>query len=332
MSKAEIIIRKINETYIHIQTHNGIRQEISNEFCFEVPNAKHMKLKGKNRNWDGKIRLFQKRYNRIYAGLLPKILEFAKQNNYTVDNQVSFPKKKIDIDAFHQFVLDLNLPHILEEHQYHGILKAIEARRKVILSATGSGKSLMTYVISKWFDCKTLIIVPTIALVKQSKIDLISYGADPEDIHCIQAGQPKTSRKPLVISTWQSIYNADEKIFENYELIIGDECFVEGMKVLTPSGYIEIEKLKNGDRIINYDEQTKTFKTDIIIKLHKNISNEEVFELNFDNGSTIQVTGNHPFLTKSGWKKAKQLTENDEIINTQEHRHKAKEFVYENNQ
>ena len=219
----DLLIRKIDETYIHIKANNGIRQEISDEFCFEVPNAKFMKTKYARR-WDGKIRLFNRKYNRIYLGLLSRILEFAKRNNYSVDNQVHFPKNNIDIDEFHQFIFDLNLPFVLEEQQYKGILQAITYNRKVILSPTGSGKSLMVYVIAKWFGLKTLIVVPTTNLVHQSKSDLLSYGAKPEEIHCIYAGQPKVSRKPIVISTWQSIYNQKDEVFKDYEVIIGDEA------------------------------------------------------------------------------------------------------------
>ena len=36
--------------------------------------------------------------------------------------------------------------------------------------------------------------------------------------------------------------------------------------------------------------------------------------MEFDNDSIIEVTGNHKFLTKFGWVRADELTENHEII------------------
>jgi hypothetical protein len=40
-----------------------------------------------------------------------------------------------------------------------------------------------------------------------------------------------------------------------------------------------------------------------------------MFELEFDNGNKIQVTGNHKFLTDQGWIRADELTHEHDIIN-----------------
>ena len=40
-----------------------------------------------------------------------------------------------------------------------------------------------------------------------------------------------------------------------------------------------------------------------------------MYELEFDNGIKIQVTGNHKFLTNLGWCRADELTISHEIIN-----------------
>jgi intein/homing endonuclease len=37
--------------------------------------------------------------------------------------------------------------------------------------------------------------------------------------------------------------------------------------------------------------------------------------MEFDNGSKIQVSGNHKFLTNLGWVRADKLTDTHEIIN-----------------
>lgn len=41
---------------------------------------------------------------------------------------------------------------------------------------------------------------------------------------------------------------------------------------------------------------------------------KETFSIEMDNGEIIIATGNHKFLTPSGWKKVAELTENDEIL------------------
>jgi intein/homing endonuclease len=39
-----------------------------------------------------------------------------------------------------------------------------------------------------------------------------------------------------------------------------------------------------------------------------------MYELEFNNGSIIKVTGNHKFLTNSGWVRADELTDEHDII------------------
>jgi intein/homing endonuclease len=40
-----------------------------------------------------------------------------------------------------------------------------------------------------------------------------------------------------------------------------------------------------------------------------------MYEIQFDNGTVLEVTGNHKFLTDTGWVRADELTENHNIIN-----------------
>jgi len=90
------------------------------------------------------------------------------------------------------------------------------------------------------------------------------------------------------------------------------------MKVLTPNGYKKIKKLRSGDAVINYDEDKQLFKEDSKCKVHKNLKRtfgEKMYQLEFDNGSKIEVTGNHKFLTQKGWVRADELNETHDIIN-----------------
>ena len=101
-------------------------------------------------------------------------------------------------------------------------------------------------------------------------------------------------------------------------LVMVDECFSGDSKVLTTTGYKAIKDIQQGDKVINYSEPTKEFKVDTVIKQHKNLTNshsEKMYELEFDNGIKIQVTGNHKFLTNLGWCRADELTISHEIIN-----------------
>jgi superfamily II DNA or RNA helicase len=64
--------------------------------------------------------------------------------------------------------------------------------------------------------------------------DFQEYGWDSlKFCHQVYAGQDKVSDKQVVISTWQSIYKLQKKIFEPYKLVSGDEAHGFKSKSLT---------------------------------------------------------------------------------------------------
>ena len=73
---------------------------------------------------------------------------------------------------------------------------------------------------------KVLIIVPTTSLVEQMHQDFIDYGMTPDAAHKIYSGKDKDTNKVFIISTWQSIYKLPKKWFEQFGMVLGDECHV----------------------------------------------------------------------------------------------------------
>ena len=74
---------------------------------------------------------------------------------------------------------------------------------------TGSGKSLIIYIIMRWFlensDKKCLIIVPTTSLVEQMYKDFIDYATndkwfDEESMHKIYSGKEKINIDQRVVA------------------------------------------------------------------------------------------------------------------------------------
>jgi len=82
-------------------------------------------------------------------------------------------------------------------------------------------------------NLKTLILVPTTSLVEQMYSDFIDYGWEDKNLHRVYAGMDKGSKKPVVISTWQSIYKLHRPYFAQYGCIIGDEAHLFKAKSLT---------------------------------------------------------------------------------------------------
>ncbi len=114
---------------------------------------------------------------------------------------------------------------------------AIRKRRMLLLSPTGSGKSLIIYLLIRYCmqheQGKHLIIVPNISLVAQMKKDFAEYGFDDKLVHEIMAGREKDTENPVVISTWQSLYKMPKEYFDQFASIVVDECHGVKSKSLT---------------------------------------------------------------------------------------------------
>ena len=227
-----IQIERYNETYVKVHCEDGIAQELSNYFTFEVPGARFIPSV-RNKRWDGKIRLFNSGTHHIYAGLIEYIKDFANQNNYPVELLSDFEDDTGDIDL-DDFFKSIKLTKQPREYQVATFLHAIRKRRSLLLSPTASGKSLMIYLICRYYGLKTLLIVPTTTLVHQMYGDFEEYGFDSEsNCHQIFSGQEKDCDKQIYISTWQSIYTLPRKWFQQFDVVIGDEAHLFKAKSLT---------------------------------------------------------------------------------------------------
>ena len=234
-------ISKVNEVYLELEVDEDISRELSDYFTFEVPGAKFMP-QYRNRMWDGKIRLFSPRNGRIYVGLLPYIKEYCtkKSIEYIIEKGVENDRNVIR-ESVRDFAESLRpksrgKPIQFRDYQIDAIWYAIQSNRCLLLSPTASGKSLIIYTLVRYYNLmklKTLILVPTTSLVEQMYSDFIDYGWEDKYIHRVYAGMDKGSKKPVVISTWQSIYKLHRPYFAQYGCIIGDEAHLFKAKSLT---------------------------------------------------------------------------------------------------
>jgi len=224
-----------------IDCDDSIAKELNQFFTFEVPNYQYTPAY-KNKKWDGMIRLFNLYSRRLYIGLMDYLIQFAKDRNYTIeqdfDNTV-----ELDPDEVEQFIASLNMKITPYDYQLDAIKHAIKNQRSLLLSPTGSGKSLIIYCLVRYCleqiqeDEKILIVVPTTGLVSQMYNDFRDYAGKEwkveKNCHTIFSGQDKTTPKQVVISTWQSIYKMPPEYFEQYKMVVGDECHLFKAKSLT---------------------------------------------------------------------------------------------------
>ena len=181
----------------------------------------------------------------LYAGLLDYLLQFASDRKYPIINNLNFSSIGVSNKELVAYITKyLKIPYIPYEHQIKAIKHAIQSNRCLLLSPTGSGKSLIIYVLARYYldqipnNKKILVIVPTTGLVSQMTSDFSDYSkkdtwSSEDNCHNIFSGQSKNTEKRIVISTWQSIHNENESFFSQFNCVFGDECHLFKAKSLT---------------------------------------------------------------------------------------------------
>ena len=228
-----LIISKKNEVYLQIKAEPHIYYELADQFTFEVPGAKFSPAY-KKKFWDGKIRLFNIQTREIYVGLLDRIMQFCRDHEYTsefVESKYYGLPFEVNEGISKEGVKDyMNAicKYSPRQYQVQGVYDALRHNRKLLISPTASGKSLMIYSIVRYFvenKKNTLIVVPTTSLVEQMYKDFADYGWDVGSFcHKIYAGKERETDSQVIITTWQSIYKLPRKYFERFSVVIGDEA------------------------------------------------------------------------------------------------------------
>ena len=229
----KIIIHKLNEVYNKIECEPSTGYELNDYFTFDVPGAKFMPAY-RNKMWDGKIRLFNALTCTLYTGLNKYVEEFCKSRKYELEYADNFSSEEFSIKEAKDFIQKLNPKMQPRDYQLDAFVHAVRERRALLLSPTASGKSFIIYLLTRYYNARTLIIVPTTSLVSQLASDFADYGFDAnKHIHRIYSGQDKQTDKPITISTWQSIYKLPKTYFQQFDVVIGDEAHLFKAKSLT---------------------------------------------------------------------------------------------------
>lgn len=240
-----ISVEKRDEVYLRVRAEAHLLHELSDYFTFEVPGAR-FSPQYKSRMWDGKIRLFNMFSGELYLGLASYIKDFCRQRGYEFSSTIPRVGDDITPEAWAEFVYGLESTtngEALEPRDYQleaGFL-GVRNARTLLLSPTASGKSFILYTMARWHQQqgrRQLIVVPTTSLVEQLASDFADYSSQSDwdadaHIHRIYSGKEKVTKAPIVISTWQSIYQLPKKFFEGFDVVYGDECHLFKAKSLS---------------------------------------------------------------------------------------------------
>ena len=243
-----IKVRQKNYAFLDIQCDPGIANEISDFFTFYAPNYKFTPAY-RNKMWDGKIRLFDVRKNELYAGLFPYIKEFCEVEGrgYTLQLELDpiygqpGSRALVSLGEPSALLFSKGTPITPYDYQVKAVENMLSQKRGIIVSPTGSGKSLMIFLMLRWFlensSKNVLIVVPTTSLVSQMYGDFLDYAnqdkALDKMIHCIFSGKEKINNQRIIISTWQSIYKMPASWFDDFGMVVGDEAHAFKAKSLT---------------------------------------------------------------------------------------------------
>lgn len=202
-------VTKRDETAIQLHcVDSGVIMEIDEHYTFFVDGYKYMPLY-KNKMWDGKARMFNRRNNTLPYGLLIHLAEFCKSRGYELKLDKSITNiVRPSLEELTRYVSSIPLSNRgkkieMRDYQFDGFQQAIREGRSLLISPTGSGKSLIIYLMLRWYldnhpdDKSVLIVVPTTSLVAQMKKDFADYSEfdvdfDAEsEVHEIYSGKEK---------------------------------------------------------------------------------------------------------------------------------------------
>ena len=240
----DLLISKKNEVYLKVKAEPHIHKEAAEFFSFEVESAKYMQRTRRYKGWDGKVHLYSPATGEIYCGLIDYVTDWAEQRGYSYSLEPSEtfgnPKEEnllITPQSVVGFVKALGLPVKVRDYQLKAIYESLRYNRRLLLSPTASGKSLMIYSLVRFHvnvNRRVLIVVPTTSLVEQMYKDFTEYGwMTSKHCHKIYSGEQKNSEADCIITTWQSVYKQPRTWFAQFNVVIGDEAHLFKSKSLT---------------------------------------------------------------------------------------------------
>lgn len=233
MDSSSLYIDKIDNVNLRIKGEISQLLELKEFSSFYAPNYKyHPRFKA--RIWNGKISYFNMKDKTLPIGLMPELLKFCQQFGYDPKMQFDInelvPPKK-DEEHFNKFydIIFKDTEFYPRDYQHEAIMAGINNRRGLILSPTGSGKSLIIYTLIRYLlneGKKVMLVVPNVSLVNQMFSDFVDYGwyQCGHHVEKLYSGQKPTFGKDVLITTYQSLLRKGPEFFAPYDALMNDEA------------------------------------------------------------------------------------------------------------
>lgn len=177
-------------------------------------------------------------------------------------------------------------------------LRLIESgeRSICVTSPTGGGKSeIMLQLIQRYANRKSILYTNRKMLLDQTSDVLEAAG--------IEHGKRAASHAPALLRDVQlsSMMTEDSRVLKNEkwqlhraDLVLVDECFVADTLISTPSGPRRIDSVRPGDTV-------HTAHGIGVVEATFCRPENNLIQLEFDNGTKLTCTPDHPIFTTRGW-------------------------------
>lgn len=203
--------------------------------------------------------------------------------------------------AFGKSIEPSEVHSLLFPFQQDVVTWAVRKGRCAIFLDTGLGKTLCQLEFARLMGEKALIVAP-LSVARQTiregrKIGLeVQYARDQSEAEGI-----------ICITNYERTERFD---FSQFGTVILDECFVSDTLIDTAEGMKRIADIQVGDQVYS---ATGLQEVRAVRKQYKNS-----LALTSIQGRDIISSVNHPFFTRRGWVKAKDLERGDYVIYTTE--------------
>lgn len=275
--------------------------------------------------WDGNISFI--RGNMLPASSYKYLFDLCQEFGFEceISNLEELFDNEIDYDEFVDWVNDFFKDNPIKPRYYQidASFRMLKYKRCCAQLCTSAGKTLIAfmvfaYLLSHGLAKKVMMVVPKIDLVIQPTADFNEYNNGKLDIKIQQifSGCKPQKDANIYIGTYQSLRNECQEFFDQFDVVLTDECLHPDTQIEMSDGtYKKISEIQVGESVYTFNTHTKQREIHEVEYVYKNLSkNQQMYELEMEDGTILKVTGNHKVLLKSGeWKRVDELTEGDDI-------------------
>lgn len=284
-----------------------------------------------NRIWDGKINFFLKDAF-LQVGLWGELYRVAKEYNLNIvidgleriiDADLTLEEFTLWANTFFKDGIGGDINKKPRPYQLEAAFNIVKFRFSTMELATNAGKTVIVFMALAFMKetgraTNALIIVPNTNLVLQGIDDFAIYGARKVGMRMQGAysGSPDAPGD-YVFGTYHSLREWDAEQLSKYETIFVDECLHPDTLIKMENGtFKKISEIVIGEFVQTINEETNLIENKEVEFVYKNLSkNNQMYEIELENGDILNITGNHKVLLKTNiWKRVDELDISDEII------------------